>query len=134
VNVSSDVGSSFLRQSGWVGLCGQLRLGTNLARSHTPGSCLIFDTIGTMSPDTGKRVAERRREVGFTQEGLAEAVSCGRATIARIEAGHLPNLKLAFAIARKLRTKVDDLFALEPPPLAKVVRASELESPARRKR
>jgi DNA-binding XRE family transcriptional regulator len=90
-----------------------------------------------MATDTGKRIAARRRECAFTQESLAEAVGCGRATIARIEAGHLPSLWLAFRIARKLRTNVDDLFALEPPPLADPpVLASDMKpiQLARRKR
>jgi putative transcriptional regulator len=50
----------------------------------------------------------------LSQAQLAELVSVSRQTIIAIERGdYSPSVKLALLIAKKLRTRVEDLFELE---------------------
>jgi putative transcriptional regulator len=59
-------------------------------------------------------VKQHRARLDFTQQDLAERVGVRRQTILAIEKGHyIPSALLAFAIARELGMKVDDLFELE---------------------
>ncbi len=61
--------------------------------------------------ESGRRVAEARRNAGLTQPQLAEKVDASRATIARIEAGEsAPSVTIALAIARELGEPVETLF------------------------
>jgi DNA-binding XRE family transcriptional regulator len=61
-------------------------------------------------PERGRRIAEARKRAGLSQPQLAEKVGVGRATIARIEAGTVPSLAVAFSIARELNEPVETLF------------------------
>ena len=68
-------------------------------------------TKGSRAPERGNRVAQARRRAGLTQPQLAEKVSVGRATIARIEAGgQSPSVALALKIAREFGESVETLF------------------------
>jgi putative transcriptional regulator len=63
------------------------------------------------TPERGHQVAIARRRAGLSQPALAEKVSVGRATIARIEAGKTsPSVALALAISRELGEPVEALF------------------------
>ncbi|MEL6330249.1 MAG: helix-turn-helix transcriptional regulator [Planctomycetota bacterium] len=56
-----------------------------------------------------------RARLGLTQAGLAEAVGVSRQSINAIEKGrYVPSTVLALKLARVLRVRVEDLFALEP--------------------
>ncbi len=59
----------------------------------------------------GRRIFQRRRELGMTQNVLAERVGISREHLAKIETGirHL-SIELLFKIADELDTMVRDLF------------------------
>jgi putative transcriptional regulator len=56
-------------------------------------------------------VRVRRKEVGLTQQQLAEAVDVSRQTIVSLETGdYAPSVYLALAVARTLGSTVEDLW------------------------
>ena len=58
-----------------------------------------------------KRIRERRKELGLSQEELAKKCGVSRQTINAIENNKYdPTLSLAFSLARELSIKVDELF------------------------
>jgi putative transcriptional regulator len=57
------------------------------------------------------RIKELRARYDLTQEDLARKVGVRRETILFIEKGkYNPSLKLAYDIAKELKTTIDDLF------------------------
>ena len=65
--------------------------------------------------DTMKnKIKEYRFALGLSQQDLAQACGVSRETICRVEANRSnPSLALAYHIARRLDTTVEDLFLLE---------------------
>lgn len=64
-----------------------------------------------MSKRLQNNVYKKRSALGFTQEGLAEAVSVTRQTIIAIEKGnYTPSVSLAIALAKVFKTTVESLF------------------------
>ena len=60
------------------------------------------------------RIKELRARYNMTQEDLAKVVGVRRETILFIEKGEYnPSLNLAHAIAKTLRTTIDDLFLFD---------------------
>lgn len=60
------------------------------------------------------RIKEYRARKDWTQEELAKRVGVRRETIIYVERGEYnPSLRLAFAIARALNSKVEDVFSFE---------------------
>lgn len=60
------------------------------------------------------RIKEFRKEKGYRQEDLAEALGVSRQTIIAIEKNkYNPSLDLAMRLARYLHTTVEELFELE---------------------
>ena len=60
------------------------------------------------------RIKELRARYDLTQEDLAKAVGVRRETILYLEKGkYNPSLKLAYDVAKALRTTLDDLFIFE---------------------
>jgi len=60
------------------------------------------------------RIKELRARYNMTQEDLARVVGVRRETILFIEKGEYnPSLNLAHAIAKALRTTIDDLFLFD---------------------
>ncbi len=60
------------------------------------------------------RIKELRARYDLTQDDLARKVGVRRETILYLEKGkYNPSLKLAYDIARVLRTTIDDLFIFE---------------------
>ncbi len=60
------------------------------------------------------RIKELRKEKGYRQEDLAEALSVSRQTIIAIENDkYNPTLELAMNLAIYLNTTVEELFILE---------------------
>ena len=56
-------------------------------------------------------IRERRKELGLSQEELAKRCGVTRQTVNAIENNKYdPTLALAFALARELGLKVDELF------------------------
>jgi len=65
--------------------------------------------------DTRVRTAVKatRQRLGMQQQDLAEAIGVSRQTLSLIEAGEtVPSTQIALALARELRCRVEDLFAL----------------------
>jgi len=60
------------------------------------------------------RIKELRARYNYTQEQLADKVGVRRETILFIESGkYNPSLKLAFKIAKELKSKIDEIFIFE---------------------
>jgi putative transcriptional regulator len=60
------------------------------------------------------RIKELRARYGMTQEDLAKRVGVRRETILFIEKGEYnPSLNLAHAIAKELKTSIDELFLFD---------------------
>jgi putative transcriptional regulator len=60
------------------------------------------------------RIKELRARYGLTQEELAEKVGVRRETIIFLEKGkYNPSLKLAYNVARVLKSKLEDVFIFE---------------------
>lgn len=67
----------------------------------------------------GRRVEGRRKELGFSQDALADLCGIGQATISRIERGkQCPSDDLKWLIAGALKSTMEQLFpypAVVPP-------------------
>ena len=64
--------------------------------------------------ETGKRIMERRKKMGLTQEQLAEKVGVRRETIMRLEkAQYNPSLKLAIDISRAVEAPIEEIFIFD---------------------
>ena len=60
------------------------------------------------------RIKEFREKYDLTQEQLAQKVGVRRETIVFLEAGkYNPSLKLAYDVAKVLKTKIEELFIFE---------------------
>ena len=60
------------------------------------------------------RIKELRARHDLTQDDLAKAVGVRRETILYLEKGkYNPSLKLAYDVAKALKTTIDDLFIFE---------------------
>jgi len=60
------------------------------------------------------RIKEFRAKYDLTQEQLAQKVGVRRETIVFLEAGkYNPSLKLAYDVAKVLKTKIEELFIFE---------------------
>lgn len=59
----------------------------------------------------GHWIQKRRKQLGYTQEGLAEAVDLSRTHIGHVEQGRkAPSLEVLEKIAKVLKMKVKDLI------------------------
>ena len=60
------------------------------------------------------RIKELRARYNLTQEDLAKRVGVRRETIVFLEKGkYNPSLKLAYDVAKVLKTKIDELFIFD---------------------
>ena len=60
------------------------------------------------------RIKELRARYDLTQEELAEKVGVRRETIVFLEKGkYNPSLKLAYDVAKVLKSKIDEVFIFE---------------------
>lgn len=60
------------------------------------------------------KIKEFRFALGLSQQDLAQACGVSRETICRVETNRSnPSLKLAYHIARRLDTTIEELFFLE---------------------
>ncbi|MCI8633195.1 MAG: helix-turn-helix transcriptional regulator [Lachnospiraceae bacterium] len=64
--------------------------------------------------DMGRRIQIRRKELGLTQEQLAEKVDCSLTHLSRIEGGSRPSLESLIRISTLLGYSLDDLTGLYP--------------------
>ncbi len=59
----------------------------------------------------GKRIQMRRKELGYSQEVLAEKIRVSRAYVGFIEQGrNTPSLEILEKIAKQLKISLSDLF------------------------
>lgn len=65
-------------------------------------------------PYVGKKIATRRKELGLTQEMLAEKLDCSITHLCRIESGAKPSLDALVTICRVLGFSMDELLGLYP--------------------
>jgi len=60
------------------------------------------------------KIREYRARLGLTQEELANRVQVRRETIVFLEKGkYNPSLRLAWAVAKALQVKIDEIFSFE---------------------
>lgn len=80
----------------------------NYPHNFKYGNYVLGDEIMT------NRIKELRKQQGYRQEDLAEALNVSRQTIIAIENDkYNPTLELAMKLARYLNTTVEELFILE---------------------
>lgn len=64
--------------------------------------------------ELGKKIRARRKELGMTQEDLADRLGLGHQALSRIEQGKMaPKMDRLPLIARNLKCTVADLFRVE---------------------
>ncbi len=78
----------------------------------------VYDILYLLSLERGlsmkTRIKELRARYDLTQEDLAKKVGVRRETILFIEKGkYNPSLKLAYDIAKELKTTIDELFIFD---------------------
>jgi len=67
--------------------------------------------VRRLQGDLGKRIKRIRKQLGHSQEKMAEIVGISRTHIGHIEQGRKsPSLKFIEKLARALKVKVSDLF------------------------
>ncbi len=60
----------------------------------------------------GKKVQKLRKNLGYTQEELAEKINISRTHMGHIEQGRKsPSIKIMDKLAKSLKVKVSDLFS-----------------------
>lgn len=70
-----------------------------------------------MSPGIRNRIKELRKQRGWTQQQLGDAVGVSRQSINSIERGrYVPSLPLALTFARVFACSTDDIFRLKGQP------------------
>ena len=63
---------------------------------------------------TPEDIRQLRKDLGMTQEELANSVGCTRQTIIALEAGkYVPSLTLAFSIAKAFDVSIEEVFQYE---------------------
>lgn len=68
----------------------------------------------SMTVELGKKIRARRKELGMTQEELAEKLGVGHQALSRIEQGRMaPKMDRLPIIAESLKCTVADLFRVE---------------------
>lgn len=68
----------------------------------------------SMTVELGKKIRARRKELGMTQEELAEKLGVGHQALSRIEQGHMaPKMDRLPLIAKNLKCTVADLFRVD---------------------
>ena len=71
-------------------------------------------TEDSLTRQLGKHIRSRRRQLGLTQEQLAEMIGVGHQALSRIEQGKMaPKMDRLPSLAHSLQCTVADLFRLE---------------------
>lgn len=74
----------------------------------------MADTGFSMTKELGRNIRKRRKELGLTQEELAEKLGIGHQSLSRIEQGVMaPKMDRLPLIAKSLKCTVADLFRTE---------------------
>lgn len=63
----------------------------------------------------GRKIQVRRKELGLTQEQLAEKIGCSLTHLCRIEGGFKPGLDALLRLCRVLGYSLDELLGIYPP-------------------
>ena len=64
----------------------------------------------------GKRIQARRKEIGLTQEELAEKIDCSLTHLSRLESGSPPGLDTLIRLCYLLGYSLDEMVGLYPSP------------------
>ena len=64
----------------------------------------------------GRRIQARRKEIGLTQEELAEKINCSITHISRLESGSPPGLDTLIRLSYLLGYSLDEMVGLYPSP------------------
>lgn len=64
----------------------------------------------------GRRIQARRKEIGMTQEELAEKINCSITHISRLESGSPPGLDMLIRLSYLLGYSLDEMVGLYPSP------------------
>ncbi len=64
----------------------------------------------------GKRIQARRKEIGLTQEELAEKIDCSLTHLSRLESGSPPGLDTLIRLSYLLGYSLDEMVGLYPSP------------------
>jgi len=65
----------------------------------------------TLTRQLGKNIRSRRKQLGLTQEQLAEQIGVGHQALSRIEQGKMaPKMERLPSLAKSLQCSVSDLF------------------------
>ncbi len=64
----------------------------------------------------GKRIQARRKEIGLTQEELAEKINCSLTHLSRLESGSPPGLDTLIRLSYLLGYSLDEMVGLYPSP------------------
>ncbi len=64
----------------------------------------------------GRRIQARRKEIGMTQEELAEKIDCSITHISRLESGSPPGLDMLIRLSYLLGYSLDEMVGLYPSP------------------
>ena len=63
----------------------------------------------------GRRIQARRKEIGMTQEELAEKINCSITHISRLESGSPPGLDMLIRLSYLLGYSLDEMVGLYLP-------------------
>lgn len=64
----------------------------------------------------GRRIQARRKEIGLTQEELAEKIDCSLTHLSRLESGSPPGLDTLIRLSFLLGYSLDEMLGLYPSP------------------
>ncbi len=79
---------------------------------------MVSRNISNLSKLVGRNIAERRKQIGMTQEGLGEILGITGAAMSRIESGQTtPRFSRLEDLADALHCQVADLFRSQEQPL-----------------
>lgn len=85
------------------------------AQPQTDPATEPTEEVDSLAAHWGRRIAETRGELGWTQDQLSEQSKVSQQAISRIEHGQFrPRDELRLALARALGRRAEDLFSIPP--------------------
>lgn len=98
------------------------------AQPQTDPTAEQMEEVDPLAAHWGRRIAETRGELGWTQDQLSEQSKVSQQAISRIEHGQFrPRDELRLALARALGRRAEDLFSI-PPEIATAWQANRTDA------